>query len=138
MVLADPARFALPVDAPKAVPTIAPATFRLPVEVQERTDAPLVAIAPAAPDGMDAIRLMRPRRYHRVHTQPPADQPGWRVPDREELGFVAQEVQEALPHAVKPHDENTLALDLMALIAALTNAVKELDARLATMEARAA
>ena len=106
--------------------------------LSQASDARLKRNIVEAPDGMDAIRLMRPRRYHRVHTQPPADQPGWRVPDREELGFVAQEVQEALPHAVKPHDENTLALDLMALIAALTNAVKELDARLATMEARAA
>jgi hypothetical protein len=87
-----------------------------------------------APDGIEQVRLMRPRRYHRrIHDNPPADVE-WTVPDREELGFVAQEMQEALPHAVRDHDENTLAIDLMPLIATLTNAIKNLDARLEAIE----
>jgi Chaperone of endosialidase len=93
-----------------------------------------------APDGLAEIRRMRPRRYRRIVAEPPADQPGWRSADadRDQLGFVAQEMQDALPHAVREHGGGTLAIELMPLIAALTNAVKELDARLATMEARAA
>jgi hypothetical protein len=87
-----------------------------------------------APDGIEQVRLMRPRRYHRtIHDDPPADVT-WSVPDREELGFVAQEMQEALPHAVRDHDENTLAIELMPLIATLVNAVKDLDARLEAIE----
>jgi hypothetical protein len=88
----------------------------------------------AADEGLDAVRLMQPRRYRRVHPEPPADHPGWKPEDREELGFVAQEMAAVLPHAVREHDDDTLAIELMPLIAALTNAVKELDARLVTLE----
>jgi Collagen triple helix repeat (20 copies) len=88
-----------------------------------------------APDGIVEVRLMRPRRYHRrIHDNPPSDVE-WTVLDREELGFVAQEMQEALPHAVLEHEPDTLAIELMPLIAALTNAVKDLDTRLAALEA---
>jgi hypothetical protein len=89
-----------------------------------------------ADEGLEEVRRMQPRRYRRVHPEPPADQPGWKPEDREELGFVAQEMAEALPHAVRQHDDHTQAIELMPLIAALTNAVKELDARLAGLEDR--
>jgi hypothetical protein len=86
-----------------------------------------------APDGIEEVRLMRPRRYRRtIHDHPPADV-RWTVADREELGFVAQEMQDALPHAVVEDGAGQLGVSLMPLIAALTNAVKQLDARLAAL-----
>ena len=103
----------------------------------QASDAELKTGIEDATDGIEQVRLMRPRRYHRIHAEPPADQPGWAVEDREELGFVAQEMQDALPHAVRTHgDTGMLAVELMPLIAALTNAVKQLDERLAALEAK--
>ncbi|HEV8503733.1 MAG TPA: tail fiber domain-containing protein [Casimicrobiaceae bacterium] len=100
----------------------------------QNSDAALKADIQDAPDGIEAVRLMRPRRYQRVNPEPPADHPGWAVEPREELGFVAQEMQEALPHAVRGGDQP--AIELMPLIAALANAVKHLDGQVAELTAR--
>jgi hypothetical protein len=103
----------------------------------QASDASLKRDIEPASAGLDALRQIEPKSYRRVHAEPPADQPGWKVEDRRELGFIAQDVQAALPDAVVEHD-GKLAITLMPLIAALTNAVKELDARLAAMEAKQA
>jgi hypothetical protein len=100
----------------------------------QSSDAALKTDIEDAPDGIEAVRLMRPRRYQRIHPEPPDDHPGWAVEAREELGFIAQEMQEALPHAVRG-DQGGLAVELMPILAALTNAVKQLDARLAAVGA---
>jgi hypothetical protein len=105
--------------------------------LSQGSDASLKQDIEPASAGLDALRQIEPKSYRRVHPEPPADQPGWKVEDRRELGFIAQEVQAALPDAVVEHD-GKLAITLMPLIAALTNAVKELDARLAAMEAKQA
>lgn len=86
-----------------------------------------------ADEGLAQVRLMRPVRYRRVHPEPPRAHPGWRVPDHEEHGFVAQELRDALPDAVLQDDQGNLSVALMPLIATLTNAVRELDARLAKL-----
>ena len=86
----------------------------------------------AATDGLDQVRQLTPKRYHRVYP------PGSDIEDREELGFVAQDVRDVSPVAVHEDDEERLSLELMPLIAMLTNAVKELDARLAALEPKGA
>lgn len=91
-----------------------------------------------ASEGMAQVRRLTPRHYRRVHGPPPKEHPGWAAEDREEFGFIAQEVETALPDAVHEGQDGTLTVELMALIAALTNSVKELDFRLAAMEARTA
>lgn len=91
-----------------------------------------------ADDGLIEVLKMTPRRFHRVARAAPADHPGWRVPDVEELGFVAQEMQDALPIAVAEtvnvDDQRSLGIMLTPIVAALVNAVKELNARIATLE----
>ena len=70
--------------------------------------------------GLAAIMALRPRDYHRkgyVHL---------------EYGLIAQEVREVLPVAV--NGDGILAVNPMALIAVLINAVKELAGRLDELE----
>jgi len=60
---------------------------------------------------------------------------------REELGFVAQDVQQAIPEAVhdigdKATGETLLAVQLDPIVAALVNAVKELSAEVAALKAK--
>ena len=57
----------------------------------------------------------------------------------EELGFVAQDVQPILPHAVHRADfgdELLLGMTLDPIVAALVNAVKELTARVKALEVK--
>lgn len=76
-----------------------------------------------ASDGLDAVLKLAPKRYRRT------DGDG-----RKELGFVAQDVREALPIAVTEMGEG-LGVTLMPLIAALVNAIKQLTTRLEKLEA---
>jgi hypothetical protein len=50
------------------------------------------------------------------------------------LGFIAQDVQEFLPDAVKQFDENRLGLDTKVIIAALVAKCQQLEARIQTLE----
>jgi hypothetical protein len=52
------------------------------------------------------------------------------------LGFIAQDVQEFLPDAVKQFDENRLGLDTNVIIAALVAKCQDLEARLALLETK--
>jgi hypothetical protein len=104
---------------------------------QQASDARGKRDIKVATEGMAVVRQLNPVTYHRVHPDPPPEHPGWTGPDSEELGFVAQEVQPVLPDAVIENPSGMLGVALMPLIAALTNAVKELDARLTAMEAAA-
>jgi hypothetical protein len=62
--------------------------------------------------------------------------------DQEFVGFLAQDVQKAIPEAItatepsKDGTETYLSLDDRPIIAALVNAVKELTARIKVLEAR--
>jgi hypothetical protein len=91
-----------------------------------------------ADDGLEEVLAMTPRRFHRVTRAAPAAHPGWALPDTEELGFIAQEMAEALPIAVAESvnvdDTRSLGIMLTPIVAALVNAVKELNARIATLE----
>jgi len=50
------------------------------------------------------------------------------------LGFIAQDVQEFLPNAVKKFDENRLGLDTKVIIAALVAKCQQLEARVRALE----
>jgi hypothetical protein len=62
--------------------------------------------------------------------------------EQEFVGFIAQDVQRAIPQAItateksKDGTETYLSLDDRPIIAALVNAIKELEARLAALEAK--
>jgi hypothetical protein len=106
--------------------------------LSQASDASLKREIEEAGIGLAELKQIIPKHYRRIHPEPPPDQPGWKPEDRRELGFVAQDVQAAIPDAVIERDDGMLAIELTPLIAALTNAVKELDARLARIEGRQA
>jgi hypothetical protein len=56
-------------------------------------------------------------------------------PEQDQLGFIAQEVQEVLPIAVQEHD-NLLGINYNVIIAALVAKCQDLEARLAALEAK--
>jgi hypothetical protein len=93
-----------------------------------------------ATEGLDVIRKLNPVSFTRV--------PRNKQPPRRELGFIAQDVRPVLPEAIHEigieledgsgglaSDSPTLALMTTAIIAALCNAAKELDARMSALEA---
>jgi hypothetical protein len=90
----------------------------------------------SAVEGLDAVLAINPIRFKRIGEQF----------KREEIGFSAQQLREALPEAVTETsfelpedagDEPALAVATTPIIAALVNSVKELAARVATLEATA-
>jgi hypothetical protein len=74
--------------------------------------------------GLDAIRKIDPATF--VYNQ---DGTNTVMP-----GFIAQNVQEAIPVAVNMGKDGMLTLNSNAIIAALVNAVKELEARVIELE----
>lgn len=118
------------------------------------SDAKLKRDIEPASIGLDALRKITPSYFHRIHDEPPKGME--KIPDRREFGFIAQDVQAALPDAVtlvehrfpflpegetdpekmETKDSSSLAIEIMPMLAALTNAVKELDKRLASLEGR--
>jgi hypothetical protein len=93
--------------------------------------------------GLAEILLLEPVEFKRLPTttQPDAPPPLW------ELGFVAQDVAEALPEAVsiagillpdgsggRDTADPTLGVTVGAIVAAMCNAFKELDTRLKALE----
>jgi endosialidase-like protein len=95
-----------------------------------------------APHGLDEILAIKPitfRRWHQVKKT---------YHDRTELGFGARQIQAVLPEAViatdTPDDwkasiaggDPVLAIQSEAIVAALVNAVKTLNTRLAALEER--
>lgn len=94
--------------------------------------------------GLAAVRKLRPRRFNR---KPGVGDPVHSPPPRQgEVGFVAQEVREVIPDAVvelavskglMPIDtETALAVQLDPIVAALVNAMKEMAARIESLEAK--
>jgi hypothetical protein len=104
----------------------------------QASDARMKTAITEADDGLAEVLLMTPRRFHRVTRAAPADHPGWGVPDKEELGFIAQEMAEALPiavtEAVNVDDARSLGIMLTPIVAALVNAVKELSAEVEALK----
>jgi hypothetical protein len=80
--------------------------------------------------GMKEIRLISPIRFVRNNKE------------REEIGFSAQALQQIIPEAVSPmtlyqpekDPEERLTISSEPIVAALVNAVKQLDQRLTTLE----
>lgn len=86
-----------------------------------------------ADDGIEIVRRLTPKRF----TRKPYDDPpeGMTLPTpRRQLGFVAQDVEEALPEAVAPINDDRLGIDHTAILATAINAIKQLDARLSALE----
>jgi hypothetical protein len=89
------------------------------------------SILEATDVGMRQLRNVHPIRFMRTRTHLP----------RPELGFSAQDMAQALPDAVinverAAGDQPRMAIEVSSVLAALVNAVKELDARLARFEGR--
>jgi hypothetical protein len=107
-------------------------------------------IAPLA-STWDHIKALRPIRYRQKEFsfQPlpaPAQRSSTNIPlieadDRERWGFIAHELQETLGETAatgsKDHPDRLQAPNLMALVAALTKTIQEMQARIETLEARA-
>ena len=89
-----------------------------------------------ADDGLDIVRHLQPKRFTRNLPRRPRDYhspPEWPTEASEELGFVAQDVQDVLPDAVS-EDDGQLGITITPLIAVLVNAVKELADRVEELE----
>jgi hypothetical protein len=83
-----------------------------------------------ASQGLAEILMIEPIMFHRVD-------PDNRINEREELGFSEEQMQSALPPAVMTSATSTgeprLSVDNTAVIAALVNAMKTMDARLTAL-----
>jgi len=77
--------------------------------------------------GLQAVLQLSPVRFR---WRPESGLPS----DSDHVGFVAQDVQQAIPEAVDADRGGMLSLSDRPLIAALVNAVKELEARLSALE----
>lgn len=76
-----------------------------------------IDIEPIA-EGIDVVRQLVPKSF------------AWASdPEQTRWGFIAQDVEPVIPAAVR-EVEGSLGLDITAIVAALVNAVKELDTRL--------
>ena len=60
----------------------------------------------------------------------------WRSNDREDIGFIAQELQELIPESVSATNNGRLVIDPTKLIPLLVETVKELKAKVSEMDAR--
>jgi hypothetical protein len=59
-----------------------------------------------------------------------------RFGEQKEIGFIAQEVKEIVPEVIGINADETLSLDYPKLVAVLTNAIKELAARVEVLESQ--
>lgn len=76
--------------------------------------------------GIDQILALNPIRFDYTEDE---------TNDSARLGFIAQDVQTVIPEAVKGSLETQLTLSATELIPALINAIKQLEARVAALEA---
>jgi hypothetical protein len=94
-----------------------------------------------APQGLEQIIAMRPVTFRRRKLRPSDPEP-----IKQEIGFIVEEMLPVMPEVVTdlshlewdgdPDDQPMHGLDTSVLIPVLVNAVKELAARLAAVEAR--
>jgi len=54
--------------------------------------------------------------------------------DFREVGFIAQEVQPIVPEVIRENPDKTLSLDYAKLVAVLTSAIQELNAKVETLQ----
>jgi hypothetical protein len=101
--------------------------------LSQASDARLKRNVAEADQGLAIVKRLTPKTFWRIHDR----HEGMTPPvEREELGFIAQDVEAELPWAVVENPLNqTLGIDLTAIVAALVNAVKELATRVAELEA---
>lgn len=83
--------------------------------------------------GLKEILQLNPVRY-RYKADNPLKLPG----DRENIGFIAQDVQRVIPEAVRETSNGYLTLGSDPLLWSLVNAIKEMSARNETLRARIA
>ena len=60
----------------------------------------------------------------------------WKDSNKKSAGFIAQRIEEVLPHLVATNQEGMKSVNYSAMIAYLVETVKELDARLNALEAK--
>jgi hypothetical protein len=60
----------------------------------------------------------------------------WRSNDREDIGFIAQELQELIPESVTSTNNGRLVIDPTKIIPLLVETVKELKAKVSEMDER--
>lgn len=85
-------------------------------------------------DAAERARALRPVRFR----WDPDAAPGAKAPDDMQLGFVAQEVAEAIPEAVTNDGDGHLAVSTTAVVAVLAGALIEQSERLEDTERRLA
>jgi hypothetical protein len=78
-------------------------------------------------DPLAIVKRILPKRFNRILT-----------PERRELGFIAQDVQAALPEAVSEGSKGLLGLDQAPLIATLWRSVQQLADKVEQLEAKLA
>jgi len=100
----------------------------------QTSDERLKNILGEVPYGLEEIKNINPVRYSMK-----------KEPDRERIGFIAQQVQTIVPEAVydtndliPDHEDepSKLAMEYVALIPVLVNAVKELSAEVESLKAQ--
>lgn len=72
--------------------------------------------------GLDEVLEMKPKSFRYKST-----------PNRQNIGFIAQDMKEVIPEVVYG-EEGSMSMDYSALTSVLVNAVKELDARVRELE----
>ena len=75
-------------------------------------------------DGMNLVRNLSPRLFWNLLTE------------REEFGFVAQELRDVLPEVVSTDDNGNLAVAYARLTAPIVAAIQDIDRRLKRLESR--
>ena len=56
--------------------------------------------------------------------------------DELSIGFIAQEVEEVLPRAVKKRDDGTLGVDYLQFIPILSEEIKRLNSKIEELESK--
>lgn len=82
--------------------------------------------------GLEAVLKMRPVAFH---YKAEVEAKGGHAPDR--LGFIAQEMEEVVPEAVKVNEDGLYTLAPTLLIPVLVRAIQELTARVQQLEGAA-
>lgn len=92
--------------------------------VTDSSDAKFKLDIRALHDGMEILRSLKPIRFWNTLTE------------REEVGFVAQDLRNILPEVVSTDDNGDLAVAYQRMVAPLVAAVQAIDARLTALESR--
>ena len=98
-------------------------------DITGNSDARLKTNVVSLVDGLDRIRSARPVLFQRIGKD-------GEVRDGLRIGFVAQELREAVPEVVSENEDGYLSVAYGNLSAVLVSALQEIDGRLSELENR--